>query len=56
MNDYVIIRLYLAGIQPPAEDFTGTNGRTNNETKKRFRDVFDKRKQRIGVLENGDDD
>ncbi|TVT99225.1 hypothetical protein EJB05_55401, partial [Eragrostis curvula] len=50
---------------PLSEDSTGTKGRTNNENKKRFseqlrdegasfRAVFDKRKQRIGVFENGD--
>jgi hypothetical protein len=39
-----------------AEDFTGTKGRANNETKKRLRVVFDKRKKHIGVFENGDDD
>ncbi|KAK3152482.1 hypothetical protein QOZ80_2BG0159560 [Eleusine coracana subsp. coracana] len=50
---------------PLAEDFTGTKGTTSNETKKRFseqlrnegesfRAVFDKRKQRMGVFENGD--
>ncbi|CAL5023174.1 unnamed protein product [Urochloa decumbens] len=46
---------------------TGTKGNSNNEAKKRFseqlrdegqsfRAVFDKRKQRIGVFENGDDE
>ncbi|KAL6628930.1 hypothetical protein ACP70R_028695 [Stipagrostis hirtigluma subsp. patula] len=52
---------------PLAEDnSTGTKGKTNNETKRRFseqlrdegesfRAVFDKRKQRIGVFENGDE-
>ncbi|GJM90594.1 hypothetical protein PR202_ga06893 [Eleusine coracana subsp. coracana] len=50
---------------PLAEDFTGTKGRTSSETKKRFseqlrnegesfRAVFDKRKQCMGVFENGD--
>lgn len=53
---------------PLAEDnSTRMKGNTNNETKKRFseqlrdegqsfRAVFDKRKQRIGVFENGDDE
>ncbi|CAN6271933.1 unnamed protein product [Urochloa humidicola] len=53
---------------PLAEDNSaGTKGKTNNEAKKRFseqlrnegqsfRAVFDKRKQRIGVFENGDDE
>ncbi|KAF8769733.1 hypothetical protein HU200_006342 [Digitaria exilis] len=52
---------------PLAEDnSTGIKGKSNNETKKRFTEqlrdegqsfkaVFDKRKQRIGVFENGDD-
>jgi YLP motif-containing protein 1 len=55
----------LQASNPLAEDFTGTKGRTNNETKKRFSEqlrdegesfkvVFDKRKQHIGVFENGD--
>ncbi|CAL4889188.1 unnamed protein product [Urochloa decumbens] len=46
---------------------TGTKGNSNNEAKKRFseqlrdegqsfRAVFDKRKQRVGVFENGDDE
>lgn len=53
---------------PLAEDnSTGTQGQTNNETKKRFSDqlrdegesfraVLDKRKQHIGVFDNGDDE
>lgn len=53
---------------PLAEDSsTGTKGKTNNETKKRFseqlrdegesfRAVFDKTKQHIGVFENGDEE
>ncbi|XP_066321421.1 uncharacterized protein [Miscanthus floridulus] len=49
------------------DDSTGTKGKTNNETKRRFseqlrvegesfRAVFDKTKQSIGVFENGDEE
>jgi len=49
------------------DDSTGTKGKTNNETKRRFseqlrvegesfRAVFDKTKQRIGVFENGEEE
>jgi len=53
---------------PLAKDnSTGMKGKANNETKKRFseqlrdesqsfKSVFDKRKQHIGVVENGDDE
>jgi len=53
---------------PLAKDnSTGMKGKANNETKKRFSEqlhdesqsfkaVFDQRKQRIRVLENGDDE
>jgi len=49
------------------DNSTGMKGKANNETKKRFSEqlraegqsfkaVFDQRKQRIRVLENGDDE
>uniref|UniRef100_A0A0A9BJI9 Uncharacterized protein n=1 Tax=Arundo donax TaxID=35708 RepID=A0A0A9BJI9_ARUDO len=59
---------YNSVSNPLAEDnSTGTKGKTNDENKKRFseqlrdesesfRAVFDKRKQRIGVFDNGDDE